>query len=152
MKSVNSPHNVLNPRDSCPRRAFTNKRQSTSNSVKFNTKAANQFLNSNNYTANNKSYSKMDTSKMSINSDSTMLKTGIGNILGLMDNGIIIFDLNLDGIYNNINIVINKDILSTSNLEELLNFEILTSNCMYTLNRVFRRDIVREFIADFQSF
>jgi hypothetical protein len=96
------------------------------------------------------SIGRADTSRMSMTSESTMIRQGLGNILALMDNGIIIFDVYLEGVYNNISNVLNQD-QENSNMSELIHFERLFSPAMYSIDNVFRIDVVTELIADYSS-
>jgi signal transduction histidine kinase len=96
------------------------------------------------------SIGRADTSRMSMTSESTMIRQGLGNILALMDNGIIIFDVYLEGVYNNISNVLSQD-QENSNMSELIHFERLFSQAMYSIDNVFRIDVVTELIADYSS-
>ena len=60
----------------------------------------------------------MEILKNSENNTHCASKKLFGNLLTLMDNGIIIFDLELNGIYNNISYILSKEIISTSYLGE----------------------------------
>jgi hypothetical protein len=79
-------------------------------------------------------------------------KSIISNIFGLMDNGIIVFDYKLDGIYNNISLVFTQSQVINTSLGDLINYDLLCQNGIYSITRVFKRDIVEYLLADFQSF
>lgn len=96
------------------------------------------------------SIGRADTSRISMTSESTMIRQGLGNILALMDNGIIIFDVYLEGVYNNISNVLNPD-QENSNMSELIHFERLFSPKTYSIDNVFRIYVVTELIADYSS-
>jgi hypothetical protein len=79
-------------------------------------------------------------------------KSIISNIFGLMDNGIIVFDSKLDGIYNNISLVFTQSQVVNTSLGDLINYDLLCQNGMYSITRIFKRNIVQYLLADFQSF
>jgi hypothetical protein len=83
--------------------------------------------------------------------ENSIMKSMLSNILNSIDNGIILLDSKLDGVYSNIEHVFTQETLSYSNVREVIDIELLTENGIYNLKRIFQRD-VKELTVDLVSF
>jgi hypothetical protein len=83
--------------------------------------------------------------------ENSIMKCMLSNILNSIDNGIILLDSNLDGVYSNTEHVFTQETLSYSNVREVIDIELLTENGIYNFKRIFQKD-VKELTIDLVSF
>jgi hypothetical protein len=84
--------------------------------------------------------------------ENSCMKSMLSNILNSIDNGIILLDSKLDGVYSNIKHVFTQETLSYSNVKEVINVDLLTENRIYNFKRIFQRNNVKELTVDLVSF
>ena len=76
----------------------------------------------------------------------------LSNILNSIDNGIILLDSNLDGIYSNIDHVFTQETLNYSNVRKVIDIDLLTENGIFNFKQIFQKDNVKELTVDLVSF